>query len=70
VSQDVLIELRAWYLAQCDDEWEHAYGINIETLDNPGWSIRIDLVDTPLGDHDHQRLEIQRDRGRLGRSMA
>jgi hypothetical protein len=35
-----------WYAAQCDGEWEHEYGIRIETLDNPGWSISIDLVGT------------------------
>jgi hypothetical protein len=27
---------------------EHTYGISIGTSDNPGWSIIIDLIDTPL----------------------
>lgn len=31
---DVWTWLQMWYVAQCDDEWEHAYGIKIETLDN------------------------------------
>ncbi len=38
--------LQNWYENQCDLDWEHDYGIRIETLDNPGWSIEIDLVDT------------------------
>jgi Immunity protein 53 len=37
-----------WYRAQCNGFWEHAYGITIETLDNPGWMVTIDLAETPL----------------------
>src|SRR5271155_1085101 len=40
--------LQRWYLGQCNDQWEHAYGISIETLDNPGWLVKIDLVGTPM----------------------
>jgi hypothetical protein len=32
---DVLGWLEQWYQQQCDDEWEHHYGVTIETLDNP-----------------------------------
>lgn len=41
-------ELQAWYLAQCDGEWEHQFGVRIETLDNPGWIAAIDLARTDL----------------------
>lgn len=44
----VLDDLRSWYVAQCDGEWEHTYGIQIETMDNPGWSVEIALRDTIL----------------------
>jgi hypothetical protein len=37
-----------WYSAQCDGDWEHTYGIKLETLDNPGWTLEIDLSDTEL----------------------
>ena len=37
--RDALYLLQRWYVAQCDGEWEHAYGVEIGTLDNPGWSI-------------------------------
>lgn len=35
--------LERWYREQCDGEWEHHYGITIETLDNPGWLVQVDL---------------------------
>src|SRR5690349_19605982 len=40
--------LMRWYASQCNDEWEHSYGIEIGTLDNPGWSLKIDLNETAL----------------------
>ncbi len=41
-------ELQSWYLSQCDTRWEHSYGIEISNLDNPGWSLKIDLLETCL----------------------
>lgn len=38
--------LEAWYQNNCDGYWEHSYGIKIETLDNPGWHVKIDLSET------------------------
>jgi hypothetical protein len=40
--------LTRWYESQCDGEWEHAYGVAIDTLDNPGWSLKVDLTGTSL----------------------
>ena len=37
-----------WYLAECNGDWEHSYGIEIGTLDNPGWTLKIDLRETTL----------------------
>jgi hypothetical protein len=45
-ATDALRELQQWYVAQCDGDWEHHYGIKVGTLDNPGWSLRIDLAGT------------------------
>jgi hypothetical protein len=42
--------LEVWYAAECNGEWEHTYGIVIETLDNPGWRLRVDLAETTLQD--------------------
>ena len=45
---DAIEFLQTWYCAQVNGEWEHARGVTIETLDNPGWKVTIDLVGTPL----------------------
>ncbi|MER6509415.1 immunity 53 family protein [Nonomuraea sp. NPDC001636] len=45
---DAFIFLQSWYASCCNDDWEHSYGVTIDTLDNPGWHVKIDLADTPL----------------------
>lgn len=50
MSTDVLRDLQAWYASQCNGSWEHTYGVAIDTLDNPGWSLKIDLAETRLAD--------------------
>src|SRR5436309_1348331 len=40
--------LQSWYQQQCNGFWEHSYGVTIETLDNPGWMVTVDLTETPL----------------------
>jgi hypothetical protein len=56
-----LARLTEWYLAQCNGEWEHRYGITIESLDNPGWRLRIDLAGTRLADRDDFELSSRFD---------
>ena len=41
-------KLQLWYRKQCNEDWEHQYGVSIDTLDHPGWTVVIDLVDTDL----------------------
>lgn len=49
LTESGMIEaIQHWYRTQCDGDWEHRFGIVIETLDNPGWSVRIDLTGTAL----------------------
>ena len=45
---DELSALQTWYAAQCDGDWEHQEGVEIGTLDNPGWRLEIDLAGTSL----------------------
>ena len=40
--------LTQWYTKQCNGDWEHSYGFVIDTLDNPGVSVCIDLRETQL----------------------
>ncbi|MGW9547021.1 immunity 53 family protein [Streptomyces celluloflavus] len=47
-----LTTLQEWYESVCDGDWEHSYGIRIETVDNPGWMLVVDLERTSL----HGRL--------------
>lgn len=44
----VLGRLEHWYASRCDGDWEHQCGIKIDTIDNPGWSVEVDLRSTPL----------------------
>jgi hypothetical protein len=43
---DLLTWLQEWYDRQARDGWEHRYGMRISTLDNPGWTVTIDLRQT------------------------
>ncbi|MGD1914936.1 MAG: immunity 53 family protein [Phycisphaerales bacterium] len=45
-KEDAVTRLMRWYASQCDGEWEHEYGLGIESMDNPGWIVRIDLAYT------------------------
>jgi hypothetical protein len=46
--------LEQWYEAQCNGEWEHQHGVKIDSLDNPGWWVRISLAGTDL---EHRRQD-------------
>lgn len=55
--------IQAWYQSQCDGDWEHQHGITINTLDNPGWSLKIDISNTELEnlELDYRLIEISDD---------
>lgn len=40
--------MQNWYTSNCDGDWEHMYGFKIYNIDNPGWSVFVDLIDTSL----------------------
>ena len=46
-GMSTLMRLQSWYARNCDGMWEHSSGILIESCDNPGWWVKIDLG-TPL----------------------
>lgn len=43
-----LARLMAWYQSMCNGDWEHSYGVTLDTLDNPGWLLKVDLIETDL----------------------
>jgi len=55
---DVLEWLSQWFSSYCDEDWEHGYGIRIETLDNPGWSVLIALEGTNLENISFEKIAV------------
>jgi hypothetical protein len=69
---NLLTWLQEWYFAQCGDEntvaetvadepYQWAHGIKIDTLDNPGWTIKIDLANTLLHTKPFNKVEVDND---------
>ena len=53
---DLLKALQQWYQSKCDGTWEHMYGVEIDTLDNPGWTVSL------TGETDKKSINIFVDR--------
>jgi hypothetical protein len=60
MQNDSLHWIQQWFRKQCDSDWEHESAIRIETLDNPGWSIIINLRGTELENKPFALLDISR----------
>ena len=54
---DKLLWLQDWYSSRCNGDWEHQQGISIQTLDNPGWDVKIALIGTEQEDIPFQAFE-------------
>ncbi len=46
--KSTLQRLTAWYSRQCNGDWEHGYGFDIGTFDNPGVEFKVELRETYL----------------------
>ena len=57
---NAFVRLQSWYIAQCDGEWEHEFGVKIDTLDNPGWMMQVDLKRTGEEGRGFEEVEIER----------
>lgn len=53
-----LSRLAAWYAARCDGKWEQQRGVVIETIDNPGWLVTINLDGTPLAKKEFEPITV------------
>jgi len=53
---DELQQLQDWYISQCNQDWEHTFGVKIDTLDNPGWTLEVDLRETELAERSFEPL--------------
>lgn len=45
---EILDWIQNWFKANCDGNWEGGDGIQITTLENPGWEIEIDISNTSI----------------------
>ena len=52
--------LEKWYAARCNGTCEHGYGVKIDTIDNPGWTVRIGLRGTAKENSRLERVKIDR----------
>jgi hypothetical protein len=59
-TSNVLRSLQDWYQSQANGDWEHGSGIEIGTLDNPGWRIKINLIDTGLQSKEFHKTKVER----------
>ena len=60
MENHAFVWLQNWYKSQCNEDWEHSYGIDIKSLDNPGWLIVIDLLETELENYQFDEVLIKR----------
>jgi len=58
---DELARLQRWYSGRCDGTWEHMGGLEIATLDNPGWSLKVDIRGTSLEHRPFTEVSNQQD---------
>jgi hypothetical protein len=52
----LLAKLSDWHSRHCNGEREHWYGVTIQSTDNPGWWVKIDLAGTALAAQNFERV--------------
>lgn len=52
--------IQKWFVEQCDGDWEHGHGIQLETIDNPGWSVKINVENTNVQETLFENVNIER----------
>jgi hypothetical protein len=60
MSDTAFESLQQWYADHLDGEWEHQNGVRIETLDNPGWSLSVDIGETELRERAFAPVVVER----------
>jgi len=60
MKEDDFLWFQKWYQIHCDGDWEHSRRIHLGTIDNPGWSLTVNLQDTELEDKKFQEVNIER----------
>lgn len=60
MTHDNFSWLQKWCQIHCDGNWEHGNSIHLRTIDNPGWSLSINLEETELENRKFHQLDINR----------
>ena len=55
--RDLVAVLERWFADNCDGDWEHGLGVRINTLDNPGWSVDINVAGTAVEEKPFLRIQ-------------
>jgi hypothetical protein len=45
---EIIDWIQDWFKDNCDGEWERGQGIQITTLEDPGWEVEIDISTTSI----------------------
>lgn len=56
-QMEVIEWIQNWYHNNCDGDWEHMYGMKIYNVDNPGWAVEIELIDTKFEDKVFEKVQ-------------
>ena len=46
MNSTILNWMQEWLAQNCNGDWEHSQNFKITTIDNPGWSVTINLIGT------------------------
>jgi len=60
-EMELLSWIQDWFCSNCNGDWEHNQNFTIETLDNPGWSVFINLEETIMERKPFSRIYLERD---------
>lgn len=60
MSQSGFEWLQRWYADHTDGDWEHSNGVEIGTLDNPGWSLKVDIAESELSGRAFDGVTVER----------
>lgn len=55
-----LERLAQWFRSQADGTWEQDWGVTLQTIDNPGWMLEVNLDGTPLYNAPFRHLKQHR----------
>ena len=51
--------IQDWYSSHCNGDWEHQKCVRINTIDNPGWRIVVNLENTFLEGIKRKPIQIE-----------